>query len=142
MLILNILLDQLRSDFVSHCPHKISTTPKLPRPKLPLQLRKFLKYLPRNDTLKNLYYFSRRITGRSRKKNINMNNFDSYDLNLRIILFRYRSKQLLYPVFKLPRQNVFPIFRYPNKMILYIIDCLFRPILYKLTLAIEVAKYS
>jgi hypothetical protein len=124
MLILNILPNQFRSYFVSHCPHKIPITPKLSRPKLLLQSRKLLKYLLRTDTLQNLYNFSRRILGRCRKKYMNMIHLDPHRINLKIILLRYFSKQLLYPLLQLLRQNLLPIFWNPNEMILDIIDCM------------------
>jgi len=126
MLILNILPDQLRGYLVSLCPHKISITPKLPSPKLPLQPRKLLKYLLRTNTLQHLYNLCRRILGRGRKKYVNMINLNPHHINLKIILLRYLSKQLLYPLPQLFRQNVFPIFWNPNKMIFDVIDRMLR----------------
>jgi len=125
MLILNIFPDQFRSYLVSHCPYKIPITPKLSCPKLFLQPWELLKYLFRTDTLQNLYNFSGRILRWSRKKNMNMINFNPHNVNLKIILLRDHSKQLLYPLFQPFCQNVLPIFWNPYKMIFDVINCMF-----------------
>jgi len=127
MLILNIFADQIRGHFVPHRPHKIPIAPKLPRPKLLLQPRKLLKHYLRAYTLQYLYNLCRRIFGWCRKKYVNMINLDPHCVNLKIILPRYLSKQLLYPLLQLFRQNMFPVLWNPHEMIFDVIDCMSSP---------------
>lgn len=127
MLILNILPDQIRGYIISHCPPKIPITPKLPCPKPFLQFRKLLKHYLRTYALQCLYNLYRRILGRFQKKYMYMINFDPHCVNLKIILPRYLSKQLFYPLLHHPRQNGVPIFWNPYKIIFDVLDCMFSP---------------
>ena len=122
LMISNISLDQIRGDFVPHRPNKISILPKLSSPQLLLNLRIFLKYLTRRNTLQHPYHLGYRIPRRETQKNMDVVRGYPHFLNLKPMMFRHIPKYLFYLRPYIFLLNPFPIFRCPYQMIFGVVN--------------------
>ena len=121
-MISDISLDQIRGDFVSHRPNKISILPKFSPPQLLLNLRIFLKYLTRRNTLQHPHHLGYRIPRRKTQENMNMVRCYPHFLNLKSMMFRHIQKHLFYLRPYILLLNPFPIFRCPYQMIFGVVN--------------------
>ena len=121
-MISDISLDQFRGHFVSHRPDKIAILPKLSSPQLLLNLRIFLKYLTRRNTLQHPHYLRDRIPRRKTQKNVHVVRCYPHLFNLKPMVLRHIPKYLLYLRPNIFLLNPFPIFRRPHQMIFGIVN--------------------
>ena len=126
-MILNIALDQIRCNLISHRPSEIPVLPKFPSPQLLLYLRKFLKHYSRRDALQYSYHVRNRISRWKTQKYMNVVRSHPHLLNLKLMTLCYLPKYLSNSIPYIFPLNPFSIFRRPDQMVLCIVNRMCRP---------------
>ena len=121
-MISDISLDQIGGNFVPHRPNKISILPKLSPPQLLLNLRVFLKYLTRRNTLQHPHHLGYRIPRRKAQENMDVVRCYPHFLNFEPMMLRHIQKDFFYLRTNIFLLNPFPIFRRPYQMIFRVVN--------------------
>lgn len=116
-MVLNILLDHLRRDLISYCPHKKTILPQLSTPKLFFDLRILSKYLRRGDALQNPNHLRNRISRRKVQEQMDMIRGHLHLFNLKRKLLSNSPEQYLHSFSDIASLNPFTILRSPYQMV-------------------------
>jgi len=117
-LLLDVFSDDLRRHFVPYRPNIIPIAPKLPSPKLFLDLRKLPKYFPRRYTFDYLHHFGWRVSWRRSHKHMNVIPVGRHRVDHPSVSFPYALHQLTQTLgHSSPIQQVFPILHYPHQVV-------------------------
>lgn len=117
LVILNILLNHIRSHPVSYCTYKIPILPQFSSPQPPLQRWKLAKQLPNTINLDYLHHLSNRPLGRKRQQYVNMIHCQLQLHSLKTILIADLPNQLFRSLSYVHSPKYFlPILRTPHQM--------------------------
>jgi hypothetical protein len=127
MMILDVLLDQIRSHLVSNRPRKISILPKLPSPQLLLHFWKLIKNLTRRYTLQHPNHVSYRIPRWKTQKYMNMIRSYSRLLDLKPMVRPNLRKDLSNPFPNIFSFNPFAVFWRPYQVVFRVVNRMCTP---------------
>jgi len=126
MLKFDVAPDYLACNSVPYRPNKVPVTPQLSSPQLITQLWVTPKQLPRRNTFHNLYNLPWAVLRWRTQKQVHMLRHHFHSINLKLVPFRYSTKDLLQTLCYRTCQDELAVLGNPNKMVLEIVDSVFR----------------
>ena len=121
-MLLNVSLDNIVCDLLTHGAKKVALFPQMACPKLFPYTRIFVKYFAARDTFQNRNHLRDRIAWWKRNENVNMIFRYLTLLNLEVKLAGYFEKKLSNPFTYLTNQYSFSVLRTPYQMVCCFID--------------------
>jgi len=122
IMILDILLNQISSHLVSHCPRKIPILPKFSSPQLFLHLRELTKNLTRRYTLQHPNHVCYRIPRWKTQKYMNMIRSYSHLLHLKPMVRCNLQKNLSNSFANIFSLNPFAVFGRPYQVVFCVVN--------------------